>query len=153
MYMRALFIKFLMITAVLWIVLGLYYGVFFTDILITSVLLTGVSFIGDVFILPRIGNVFASITDFGLAMLGIWLVGSYLYEQPIELGTAAFISALIITIGELFFHRYMETEVFDEDSPNSENNTGYYKQTNLRTEFAKESDIKTDAKKAKKQEK
>jgi len=153
LYIKALFIKFIMITVVLWIVLGLYYGVSFTDILITSVLLTGVSYIGDVFILPRIGNVFASITDFGLAMLGIWLVGSYIYEQPIALGTASFISALIITMGELFFHRYMEVEVFDKDSPTSENNKGYYQQTDLRTEFAEEPDIEADAKKVKSEEK
>ena len=44
----ALILSLVMIVAVLWIVLGLY-GASFANILLTSVLLTGVSFIGDMF--------------------------------------------------------------------------------------------------------
>ncbi|MBO1915294.1 DUF2512 family protein, partial [Microvirga sp. 3-52] len=52
---RAIIIKFIMITAVIWIVFGLY-GFSFGDIIVSSVLLTGVSYIvGDRIILPRFG--------------------------------------------------------------------------------------------------
>lgn len=151
MYIKYLLIKFIMTLVVLWIVLGWIYGVSFTDVLITSVVLTGVGFIADVYILPRIGNVFASIADFGLALVVIWLVGSYLFEPPVPLWSAAFLSALIIMIGELFFHRYMESTVFDEEI-NSEDKKGYFQRTNLQTEFGEDMDIESAAKKAKEKE-
>ncbi|WP_172372471.1 YndM family protein [Sporosarcina jiandibaonis] len=111
---RAIIIKFIMITAVIWIVFGLF-GFTFGDIIVSSVLLTGVSYIvGDRIILPRFGNVIASIADFGLAFIMLWFLGSYLFEPIAGLGTASFISAAIIGIGEAVFHRYLEREVLDD---------------------------------------
>ena len=136
-----------MILAVLWIVLGWFYGVSFTDILITSVVLTVVAYVADVFLLQSVGNVLAAIMDFVMAMAIIWLIGSYLYEGPISLGTASFISALIITIGELLFHRYMKNQIGEKPSSGNEGK-GYYQQTDLRTEFGSEVDVDA-AKKAK----
>lgn len=148
MYIRALLIKLVMITAVLWIVLGLFYGVSFINVLITSVFITGVAYALDVFILPKMGNVYASITDFVLILFVIYLFGSYLYIEPIPLGTASFISALIISMGELFFHRYMKDEVFGKD-PTVKDERGYFQRTELQAEFAEENDIEADVKKIK----
>lgn len=140
MYMKALLMKFVTITAVLWVVLSLIYDVSFTDVLITSVVLTAVGYVGDVLLLPRIGNVWAAISDFVIAYAVIYFVGSYLYEQPIALGTASFISALIIMVGELWLHRYMHTNIFEPKKSNPDEKTGYYNRTNLQTEFAEEVD-------------
>jgi hypothetical protein len=149
--MKSLLIKFIMTLVVLWIVLGWIYGVSFTDVLITSVVLTGVGYIADVYILPRIGNVFASIADFGLALVLIWLVGSYLFEPPVPLWSAAFLSALIIMLGELFFHRYMANNVFDKEISDPKDKKGYFQRTNLQTEFGEDMDIESAAKKAEKE--
>ena len=138
MYMKALFMKFLMITAVLWVVLSLIYDVSFTDVVITSVVLTAVGYVGDVFILPKIGNVWAAISDFVIAYAIIYFLGSYIYEQPLALGTAAFISALILMVGELLLHRYMHTNIFEPRKSNPNEKAGYYNRTNLQTEFAEE---------------
>ena len=137
-----------MITAVLWIVLRWFYGVSFTNVLITSVLITGVGYVLDVYVLPKLGNVYASITDFVLVLFVIYLVGPYLYIEPIPLGTASFISALIITMGELFFHRYMKDEVFEKDQ-SVKDGRGYFQRTDLQAEFAEEQDIKGAVKKSK----
>lgn len=138
MFMKALFMKFLMITAVLWVVLSLIYDVSFTDVLITSVVLTAVGYVGDVFILPKIGNVWAAISDFIIAYAVIYFLGSYIYEQPLALGTASFISALILMVGELLLHRYMHTNIFEPRKSNPNEKAGYYNRTNLQTEFAEE---------------
>lgn len=148
MYIKSLLIKLIMTIVVLWVVLGWVYGVSFTDVLITSVILTGVAFIGDVYILPRIGNVFTSIADFGLALVVIWLVGSYLFEQPIPLWSAAFLSALLIMMGELFFHRYIESNIIEKQISNPKDKKGYFQRTNLQTEFGEDMDIELAAKKA-----
>lgn len=130
-----------MITAVLWIVLSLFYDVSFTDVLITSVVLSVVGYVGDVFLLPIIGNVWAAIGDFVIAYAVIYFLGSYIYEQPIALGTASFISALILMVGELLLHRYMHTNIFEPRKSNPFEKAGYYNRTNLQTEFAEEVDI------------
>jgi len=140
MYMKALLMKFVMITVVLWVVLSLIYDVSFTDVLITSVVLTAVGYVGDVFILPKIGNVWAAISDFVIAYAIIYFLGSYIYEQPIALGTASFISALTLMVGELWLHRYMHTNIFEPKKSNPKEKTGYYNRTNLQTEFAEEID-------------
>lgn len=141
MYMKSLLMKFVMITLVLWVVLGIFYDVSIPDILVTSVVLTVLGYVGDVFILPKIGNVWASISDFVLAYAVIYLLGSTIYEQPIALGSAAFISALLLMMGELYLHRYMNTTIFEPRKSNPDEKIGYYNRTNLQTEFAEEADI------------
>ncbi|WP_199860667.1 YndM family protein [Oceanobacillus damuensis] len=110
-YAGPLFIKFLMTTAVLWIVLGLFFGVTFGNIVATSVIVTALGFFGDLFIMPRVGNMLASIADFAFIWAAVWLIGINLFEGPIALGTAAFISAVLITIGEVIFHRYLKNQM------------------------------------------
>ena len=71
--LRAIVIKFIMITAVLWIVFGLF-GYSFGEVLVSSVLLTGVSYIvGDRIMLPRYGNVVATIADLALVFITLVL--------------------------------------------------------------------------------
>ena len=130
-----------MITVVLWIVLGLY-GVGLGTILTTSVLITGVSFIvGDIFILPRFGNTVATVADFGLTLAMIWLVNTYLFEPFVGLGTASLISAFVIALGEIFFHLYMQSQVFKNEELWSKENEGL-NQRDMLTEFGSEVDIK-----------
>ncbi|WP_419960263.1 DUF2512 family protein [Psychrobacillus sp. BM2] len=140
MYTRSFLMKFVMITVVLWIILGIFYNVSFTDVLITSVVLSIVGYVGDVFLLPIIGNVWVAIGDFVIAYAAIYLLGSYIYEQPIALGTASFVSALLLMVGELLLHRYMDTNIFEPRKSNPDEKAGYYNRTNLQTEFAEEVD-------------
>jgi hypothetical protein len=135
---RALIIKFIMITAIVWIIFGLY-GFTFGDILVSSVLLTGVSYIvGDRIILPRFGNVAATVADFGLVFIMLWFLGSYLFEPVDGLGTASFIAAVIIGIGEALFHRYLEREVPDDITIPEE----YDFRRSMLTEFGSEEEFK-----------
>ncbi|CAM3181515.1 YndM family protein [Filibacter tadaridae] len=140
-YITALIIKFIMLTAVLWIVLGIF-GVSFADILLTSIVLTGVSFIGDVFILPRVGNMVATLADFGLAFVMIWLMGSVLFEQPVRLGIASLISAMVIAAGEFVFHMYLLKQVVGNEQAVPENRYSMHQQNIMQTEFGSEPDIK-----------
>ena len=111
-YLFALIVKFVMLTAILWIVLGIFYGINLGDIFTISILLSVVSFVGDVFLLPRIGNVLAVIGDFALSFLVIWGLGNSLFAFEIPVVTAAFSSALFVGVGEIFYHRYMKNQVF-----------------------------------------
>jgi hypothetical protein len=140
MYIKSFLIKLIMTTAVIAIILGLFYAVNSRDVLIISVVLTVIGYIGDVFILPRVGNTLAAMGDFLLATVVIWVTGNVL-EIPIAIGTASFISALVLMIGELFLHRFMEGHIFEPQVTNPKHKRGYYQQTNLQTEFAEEVDL------------
>ncbi|WP_174614527.1 YndM family protein [Virgibacillus ihumii] len=144
-YVKALVIKLVMITAVLWIVLGAFYGVSVGDILLTSVLLTGVSFLGDVFILPIFGNASAALGDFGLLFAGVWILGIFLFEGNFSLGSAALISAAIIAVGEYFLHNYMENHDL-KDQTEVMDTMGVSPQDKMQTEFGSDVDPEADIK-------
>ena len=138
---KAIIIKFLMILVVLWVVLGAF-GFDFGDIVITSVLVTGVSYVvGDLFILPRFNNATATISDFILAYGMIWFLGAYLFGYPEGLGTASFVSAGLIAVGEMFFHRYMQREVLFDAASMKKIDSDVY---NMRTEYGAEIDFKRE---------
>jgi len=143
LFLKELLIKFIMLTAVLWIVLGWFYGISFTNILITSFFLTGFAFVLDVYILPRMGNVITLISDLVLAWAVIWVAGSIFYPL-INLGIVSLLAAVVITVGEMFFHPYMERKFDDEHEPSREENKRQYK-GNLQTEFAEDMDIQSAA--------
>ena len=111
-HVRSLIIKFIMMTVALFVVLSLFYGVSFINVLWTSLLLTIASYLlGDLLVLDLAGNWAATIADLGLAFLGIWLIGAYLYDPSVPAAGAAIISAIVIAVCEWFFHNYMNKQV------------------------------------------
>jgi hypothetical protein len=139
-HLKALTIKFIMVTAMLTIVLGLFYGVNFGDILMLSVIVTAAAYlIGDLFILPQFGNTTATIADFGLAFIAIWLFGANIIEEAIPIVTASLLSAAAISIGEWFFHKYMKNQILKEDTATATTNRNMQQEA-VGTEFAEETD-------------
>lgn len=57
------------------------------------------------------GNMAATISDFALSFLTIWLIGAYFFDPYVPVVGAAFLSSLVIAVGEWFFHRYMNQQV------------------------------------------
>lgn len=114
-HVRALIIKFIMCTVALWIVLSLFYGVSFGNVVWIGIVLTILSYaLGDLLILPFAGNMAATAADFGLTFLTVWLMGAYLFDPAIPAALTAFFSAIVITIGEWFFHNYMGKTVLED---------------------------------------
>ncbi|GGA80965.1 hypothetical protein GCM10008025_25380 [Ornithinibacillus halotolerans] len=133
-------IKFAMTTVILWIVLGIFYNASIGNILIISLLLSIISYIADVFVLPNVSYFWATIGDFGLAFIGIWFLGNYVFEGTTAVEDAALISAAIIAIGEILFHRYMKQNVFEDIKLVTPRELAI--SNRLQTEFSKELDEK-----------
>lgn len=112
-YILAFLFKLVMTTVILGVTLGMIFNISFSNLVITSLVLTIVAFAGDMLILPRIGNIAAAVGDFALAYILIWGIGSFLYDSLLSVDAAALISAFLITISELFYHRYLRNFVFD----------------------------------------
>lgn len=120
-HIKAILAKFVIVTLVLYLVLGLGYDVSLADVLMMSVLLTVIAYLlGDLVILPQatnstdnsmVGNLVATFADFGLVLLSVWAIGRYLVSPYIPWFTAALISAVFIALGEMLFHRYLRETV------------------------------------------
>jgi Protein of unknown function (DUF2512) len=128
-----------MITVVLWIILGMVYEISLNDILLTSFILSAVAYMIDIYILPSVSNFWATIADFGLAFAGIWITVQYLSEANISLADASLISALIIALGEYFYHRYMKKQILDDTVSTSPKDLKI-SQSRMQTEFSSELD-------------
>lgn len=130
---KLLAIKFISCFVLLFLILGFGYDVSFGNVLMISIVLTLVSYLGDAFILPRTSNTVATITDFVLAyvviyfMLGILTVGGDLF-------TASLISAAGVTIFEYFFHKQVQSE-YNEGEREDHHGVDQYQ---LQTEFSEE---------------
>jgi len=143
-HLRSLVIKFVMTTAMLAVVFGFLYGVSFGDILTISFILTIVSYlIGDMLILPRFGNTAATITDFGIAYVGAWMIGAQIIDEPIRMGIASFLSAGLIAIGEAFFHQYVVNNVINDKDSTHDRITNSQARPSYQSEMAEESYPKT----------
>ncbi|PEQ38388.1 YndM family protein [Bacillus thuringiensis] len=114
----ALLIKYTAITAVLLIILSIFKSISIPKVLLISLFLTGAAYlIGDLFILPKYGNMIATIADLGLSFFGIWLLISLFTDLDAtrNIGVSSFIAALIIGGTEVFFHIYMKRLVLHND--------------------------------------
>lgn len=107
-YIEALLMKFAMVFAVLFIVLGLAYGTEVFDIFLISLVVTAVGFIGDLIIYPRTSNKVATGGDFILDFILIWLLAELWIENPeSSMLLPALYSAALIAAGEWFYHIYL----------------------------------------------
>ena len=121
----ALLIKYTAITAVLLIVLSIFQGISIPRVLLISLFLTGAAYlIGDLFILPKYGNMIATMADFGLSFFGTWLLTSLFtnLDATRNIGLSSFLAALIIGGIEVFFHIYMQKLVLRNDNELREHN-------------------------------
>ncbi|WP_124728225.1 DUF2512 family protein [Staphylospora marina] len=116
-----LFAKFIVTGLVMYGVLGFLYGVAPGHVLLVTVLLVILGYLSDVFLMPRMGNVFASLTDFLICFTLVWLLGTYLFDPDIgpqlykanrmPLFQAALVSAAVFTVIEWFYHKWFRRQM------------------------------------------
>lgn len=134
-YLISFIMKFIVITAVLWILLSWIFRIDFGNVLLISIPITIISFITDMFILPKTGNVVASILDFIVVIALVWILGAILFEEDVSEPSVALVSSLAITICEVFYHRYLRNFVFQNVDDKYSVEPTRYLQTELAEEF------------------
>ncbi|HEX3076539.1 MAG TPA: DUF2512 family protein [Lachnospiraceae bacterium] len=113
-HLIALAIKYVMITLVLWVVLGIFSELLFTDILVISLVVTILAYIiGDLLILPMSNNTIATISDVGLSLVTILIV-TYLWIVADVTFLGVLIASVCIGVGEWFFHKYIYNKVLHD---------------------------------------
>lgn len=126
-HFKALALKFLASVVLLYIILGLFFGMSFVNVFIITAILGITAYIlGDMVILPRSSNMIATAADFGLAFLLIWFLSSILTngDNLIAMSIAA---ALGVALFEYLFHLYLLRNMTE-----ASNEKGTINQGNLR---------------------
>lgn len=115
-HLWALLIKFTAIGTVLFSI----YGIFdpaMTVLLIMAGITTLVTyFLGDMFVLPKLGNFAAIAGDLVLSFLLVWGMSFLFLDTTFNRVTAAVISAASITAIEVLFHLYVKRHVFSKST-------------------------------------
>lgn len=135
-HLKILGIKFIAIAFTVIAIFGVFNDIPIGTLLGISLLTTVISYlIGDLFLLRKFGNVIATIADFGLAFVSLWVlsamfigVGGY----PIE--TISLLAAFFIACVEPFIHGYIVNRIPLETRKDRRT------LNQLQTEFAEESD-------------
>jgi len=141
-HLLALALKYLLATTVLFAILPLFLRISSAEILWFSLWLTLVAYaLGDLYILPRLGNVSATIADFGFVFVAIWIgIGAFYDIAGGVILSAAFFSALLAAFGELLFHAYVLRFVIGRHGEEDVPLVGHQWQT----EAAEEFDVRAD---------
>lgn len=141
MHVWALLIKFAAIGTTLFSFLSIFNTASLTTILVISVLTTVVSyFAGDLYILPKFGNFIASVGDFGLSFLIIWIISAFTIESSASLLAVSFFSALTIAGVEALFHLYVNNHILSNSAESYL--PGVYREDKMLTEFSEEFESK-----------
>lgn len=134
-----LVVKFISCVIAFTIGLDLFFDATFVDILSFSLLVTVVSYLlGDRILLPRLGNRNSLIVDFFLTYAIVWIFGSVVLDNYVQIGYGSIISAVIITGAEVFVHRTLQTD--SPSAPDDRQQTGFNRKLAYGTEFAEEQD-------------
>lgn len=115
----ALVIKFILAAVVSEIILGIFTDLSPAEILAVSLAVTAVTYlIGDLLILSVFNNTVAAVADAGMCWLIIYL-GNYFWPARNVPLLSALSAAVVIGIGEIFFHMYMERHILQRMEKNA----------------------------------
>lgn len=134
-----LLIKFISCIIAFAIGLALFFDATIVDIVSFSLFVTIVSYmLGDRIILPRVGNTATAMVDFLLTYMSVWIFGSILLDNYMQIAWGSILSAIVVTVVEVFVHRYLLTGISNRRTSEKQ---GIAFNRTLAYEFAEEQDI------------
>ncbi|MGM7722183.1 YndM family protein [Metabacillus sp. Hm71] len=129
-HIKAIVIKFIATFALLYVILGIVFDVQFENVLLISLVLGVISYmVGDLVILPRTNNRVATLADFGMAFLVIWLMLDNISNDGADIFWASLFSAIGVALFEYFFHKYVASTVDNKQENKSRRNNALQYQT------------------------
>ncbi|MCM3585244.1 YndM family protein [Mesobacillus maritimus] len=144
----ALLIKFTAIGTMLFPFLSIFNNASLMTILFITVVTTVVSyFLGDLYLLPKLGNFKSTLADFGLSFLLIWIISAVFINSTSDMLLTTLFSALLVAGVEPLFHLYMKTHIFSDSAESVI--PGVYKGDLMMTEYSEELDDQNFKKEAK----
>ncbi|WP_018661109.1 YndM family protein [Heyndrickxia acidiproducens] len=129
-HLKPLAIKLFGYFILLYLALGLIFGMSTAGILITAVTLGLLSyFLLDVGMLPRSNEWFALACDLGLSFSIIWGLSRFFIHNQLPAVYVSLGAAVVITVFEHFYHQYLSDYVLRQDVPRRSARPGMNYQT------------------------
>ncbi|MEN1966754.1 YndM family protein [Lentibacillus sp. N15] len=145
-HLKALGLKFLAIAFTIYTIFGIFTGAGWVNLFWISLFVTVISYlIGDMIILRQFGNITATIADFALTFLSLFILGGLFLHATIPIITTSILSAFFISCVEPFIHGY----IVNRFSPDDYERKDWRTMNQLQTEFGEETNkntIKADRK-------
>lgn len=142
-YVQALGIKFIFTAIVVFSLFGIFNHTSLWNLFLISATVAGLTYLGDVFILPRIGNLLAPILDFAGIFVLLWFLGNNLIETSTSVLLLSLTGAYLLSFCEAIFHIYMRERVHEQE----EVAFPVYNSPQLQTEVSKELDPRSEVSK------
>ncbi|MFD1851143.1 YndM family protein [Oceanobacillus bengalensis] len=118
-HVKALGIKLLITATVIYSLLSIFETASLTEMFVISLLVTGIAYvIGDLYLLPKFGNFRATIADFGLSFVSIWLLSTFFIDAAFPVITISLFASFFLAITEALFHAYMLEKVIKTEDAN-----------------------------------
>lgn len=115
-HMNALIFKFVMVAVISEVILGTYTNLDVRQILLVSFVITAATYlIGDLLILSVFNSTIAAVADAGMCWLIIYL-GNYVWPARTIPLLSALSAAVVIAIGEIILHIYIEKNILLQPS-------------------------------------
>ena len=134
-HVKAIGIKLVFTMVILLSLFAMFDTITFQQVLLISFIVTGVTYIvGDLLLLPSVGNIITTIIDFGLFFLSVWILAALFIEQTATIVLASAIAAYFFSVCEALFHAYMKEKVL----PKKLGVVIPFPNMRLQTEFSKE---------------
>ncbi|WP_373894237.1 YndM family protein [Virgibacillus sp. CBA3643] len=127
-------VKFIGTLIMLYLILGLGYGMTFGNVFLITLVLGMIAYLGDVIVLPNLNNTVATIADFATAFLIIYFM-SFGITTGGEWFTASFVAAVGVTLFEYFYHKYYKSAYNEAHQDERE---GMPRDTTMQTEASEE---------------
>ncbi|GAA4069871.1 DUF2512 family protein [Amphibacillus indicireducens] len=115
-HVKLIMIKYFATFVLLYLVLGIAYGLTTSQIFFVSLISLALYFLGDLFILDQTNNFIATFSDVVINFIVIYLLLDVVGFAGDRL-IAAFISSIVLGFYEIFFHLYVTEEFSYEHEP------------------------------------
>lgn len=143
-HITVLLVKFISCIIAFAVGLDLFFDATIVDILSFSLFVTVVSYmLGDRIVLPNWGNAAATVVDFLLVYLSVWIFGSVLLHNYLQIAWGSILSAVIIGAVEIFVHARLLDHISPERQTRDRQSAIFNPRLAYGTEFAEEQDIRS----------
>jgi Protein of unknown function (DUF2512) len=140
-HLTVLIIKFIACTIAFAIGLDLFFDANIVDVLSFSLTVTVASYLlGELIVLKHFNSTAATIADFLLAYMSVWIFGSIVLNDYMQIAWGSIISAVIITGAEVLVHRYLTSNDSAYQS-NRDQAVGLNPRMAYITEFAEDEEL------------
>lgn len=111
---RAFLIKLIFVAVFTFSIYGIFHFASISKLLLMTLVVSGATFLGDLFILPRLNQAFAIFADFiGIFVLYL-ILGNIVIGGTTNIVLPALAGALFVGACEAFYHIYMMDQIHEE---------------------------------------